>query len=146
MTLPTATLTVSSETQGFSPDARLLARALAGQFPYAPEHIEFRKHPSLTRHLQPEGRYFVLPAWDERSITVAVEVCRRTAMLNLKGKDVRHAEVVMMTVKNAVSMPHEACDEEGCDECNGLGHLFQEREGEAVHLMGWLAMVMRHDH
>lgn len=137
---------MSSEPQGFSPDARLLARSLAGQFPFDPDQIEYRRHPSFAKRLRPEGRYFVLPAWDERSITVAVEVCRRTAMLNLKGKDVRHAEVVMMTIKNAVSMPHAACDEEGCDECNGLGHLFHEREGEVVHLMGWLAMVMTHGH
>ena len=132
---------MSFDPQDSEPNVRLLARALAGDFPYDPDQIEYRRHPSLAHRLSSEGRYFVMPAWDERSITVAVEVCRRTARLNLKDKDVRHVEVVMMKVKNAGSLPHEECDEEGCDGCNGLGHLFYEQEGETVYLMGWLAIV-----
>jgi hypothetical protein len=119
----------------------ILSRALAGEFPYDPQQIEYRRHPSLSRRLVPESRFFVMEDDSDRSIQVAIEVVRRTARLNLKGKEVRHFEVMPIVYDDFSTTPHEDCDEEGCDDCNGLGVLFVPDPGQKVFLMGWLAVI-----
>lgn len=120
---------------------RFISRSLAGQWPYEPEVWEHRRHPSLSRRLQAITRHFVMPSDSERDIRIAIEVIRRSAMLMLKDKDVRHFEVIPMKVENSVAVTHQECQGEGCEDCDDLGVLFEEAEGQYVPMMGWAAII-----
>lgn len=120
---------------------RFISRALAGLWPYDPDQIEYRRHPSLAQRLVPMTRFFVMPSDNERDVQVAIEVVKRNAMLALKGKTVRHFEVIPMRLDDSIAINHQECQGEGCDGCNDLGVLFYESEDYYVALMGWLAVV-----
>lgn len=119
----------------------IISRAFAGEWPYDPDQIEYRRHPSLSRRTSVISRFLNLPGNDDRTIQIAVETLRRTARMMLKGKDVRHIEVVPFTLDDYTSVLHEECQGEGCDECSGLGVLFAENKGSKVYLLGWLAVI-----
>ena len=120
---------------------RFISRALAGEWPYDPDQIEYRRHPSLSQRLVPVSRFFVMPEWDERSIQTGIEVVRRHARLVLADQEVRHFEIVPIDLTDYYPVEHTECDAEGCEDCNGLGHLFIETEGAQAYLMGWLAIT-----
>lgn len=120
---------------------QFLSRALAGEYPYDPDQIEYRRHPSLARRTATHSRFFVVPDWTDRSIQVGINVISKNARLILNDVEVRHFEVLPLVLHDLRAVPHEECDEEGCDECNMLGQVFEEAKGENAYLLGWLAVT-----
>lgn len=118
----------------------LMARACSGDWPYDPDWVEYIHHPSLSQRFVSESRMFIVPDFSDRSVQIGVEVIRRRARLFLKGRDIRHFEVVPQIQSGYSAVPHEACNEEGCDDCDGLGATFMEDNDSEVHMMGWLVV------
>lgn len=119
----------------------LLSRSLASEWPYDPQQIEYRKHPSMHNRFTVISRFIVMPGDDERSTQIAVEIVRRSARLRLKDRDVRHFEVIPLRLDDHTSVTHQDCRGEGCDACEDLGVLFHPSDGDYVPLMGWLAVA-----
>lgn len=119
----------------------LLRRACAGEWPYEPDEVEHARHPSLSARTEITYKVFVVPNDASQRHEIGVEVARRSARLMLKGRNVRHFEIVSNAVDGTISVPHEECQEEGCDDCNGIGALLIPHKEGRVHIMGWLAVV-----
>jgi hypothetical protein len=77
-------------------DAGLLARALASEFPFQPDYRERLRHPAVRSRAHEYQR--MMSVWmdirEKAVINTAIDKLKSDAKMQLRGKTVRHFEVL----------------------------------------------------
>lgn len=82
----------------------MIARACAGDWPYAPEWLDYLRHPAVSAKFHREWQMLSVPDLQDRTVQVGIELVRKEARRILGDREVRHFEVKFVVDREKHSM------------------------------------------